>query len=167
MLSTPGGSRLLQRWIPFRLPGQAPAKPSTSTCTIEGGSRFGKKKAFPIRSLHWGVTQSRRARESSQSEVSGTTDFSVVKDVDAVSPDLFQAAALGDKIEKVEIALTRGSTRIVYEFRDVYVTSVRPGGGSGQGATLVEEVSFSFGSVSYNPEQPAQQAVWPERWTPG
>lgn len=76
----------------------------------------------------------------------------MVKRVDEVSPDLFQAAAQGDPIAKLEIVLAKGSSKAVYRFTDVFVTSVRPGGSASSGDEPREEVSFSgiFESSSHS-----------------
>jgi type VI protein secretion system component Hcp len=147
LLAAPSATPMLQRWFGFRLPtpAQQSSTKSTATCSLEGGTKFAKKATFAIESFHWSQVPSRKTEESESTPRTG--DFSVVKRMDAVSPDLFQAAAQGHKIDKVEVVIAKGSTKIVYEFRNVYVSAVRPGGGGGEAP--LEEVSFSFESVTY------------------
>lgn len=140
MLSVPGGTQMLQRWFAgWRLPVPAGAAAKfTATCSLEGGG-FVKGTTFPIEAFHWGV------------QTGGTTsakDVSVVRRTDDLSAKLFKAAVEGMRIDKVTIVMVKGSTTSTYVFHDVYVAAVRPGGTAG-GAPPLEDVLFSFGSVSY------------------
>ena len=122
---------MLQRWGPwgYFAPTRATPTAFTASCTIEGGQRFREKKSFPIESFHWEVLQTRRPR-----------------------PAEAEKRARGDPIAKLEIVLANGSSKAVYRFTDVFVTSVRPGGSASSGDEPREEVSFSgiFESSSHS-----------------
>jgi type VI protein secretion system component Hcp len=155
MLSMPGGERLLQRWFWFRYPGQAPPRSSgfSAVLTIEDGGARDDKKSFPVLSFYWGIQQQQRAWENKETGEKArplTQEFSVVKRVDALSAALFQAAAQGDKLDKVVVVLEKGGEAYAtYTFGNVYVSSIRPSGGSG-GEHPLADVSFNFESVSYD-----------------
>jgi type VI secretion system secreted protein Hcp len=105
-------------------------------------------KSIKILSFHWGVQQTRRAWENNPSGTGVVHDFSIVKAVDKTSPDLFSKCAMGDSIATVQVDLTRSDGRVVtkyaeYVFKEVFIYSVRPGGGGGSDVPL-EEVGFNF-----------------------
>jgi type VI secretion system Hcp family effector len=121
---------------------------------IDGSSQI-KDKWIDVLSFHWGVVQTRKAWENNPSGTGMVQDFSVVKRIDPASPDLFTKCAFGDKISKVEVSLQHASGKeppkeyAKYEFDEVYVSGVRPGGGGGSEFPL-EEVSFNFAKCSYS-----------------
>ncbi len=141
---------MLQRWFGgFRVPTPARA-PFTATCTVEGGLRFSKKRSFEVLLFQWGVapTQQPRPKEAGKSWNPGVSDFSVVKRLDDASPELSQAVTSGERIGKVEVIVTNGSTTSVYRFGTVLAIGYRAGGGGGDEHPL-EEVTFEFQSFSH------------------
>jgi type VI secretion system secreted protein Hcp len=104
-------------------------------------------------SFHWGVAQPQGARSSGSASISSAKDFSIVKEVDQTSPALFLRCANGKGFDKVQLDMTKAEGRVVtkyaeYVFKEVYISSVRPGGGGGSDVPL-EEVSFTFKEGSF------------------
>jgi Type VI secretion system effector, Hcp len=130
-LSAPKGERVLQRWFGLaHLYARASAKTSRS-CTVEWSGARGKK-TFPIEAFQWaGRRHSAGGGEPRELEKEQLQDFSIVKPLDAVATELMLAATSGTTIAKVEIAYTKGSTRVVHRCRDVLVSSFQPGGEHG------------------------------------
>ena len=138
-LSAPNGGGVLQRWFGLaHFYARASAKTSTS-CTVEWSGARGKK-TFPIEAFQWaGRRHSAGGGEPREHEKEQLQDFSIVKPLDAVATELMLAATSGTTIANVEVAYTKGSTRVVHRFRDVLVSSVQSGGAHGDtpSATIV------------------------------
>src|SRR5262249_40538599 len=83
---------------------------------------------------------------------------SIMKSTDTSSPVLFQKCCDGSVIATATVTLQRqvaGSATpyLVYNFQNVYVTSIQWSGSGGAGDAPMESVSFTFevGSVDYTP----------------
>jgi type VI secretion system secreted protein Hcp len=82
-------------------------------------------------------------------------DLSVVKQLDASSPDLARHCAEGTHIPRVTLRAcsdeTCAQTYFQYELEDVVVSAYQPGGAAeGGGCLPVEELRFNFGKVKLN-----------------
>ena len=88
------------------------------------------------------------------------SDFSVMKSTDSSSPVLFQKCCDGSVIPKAVVTLQRqvsgqATPYLVYQFENVYVTSIQWSGSGGAGDAPMESVSFCFetGEVDYTPQK--------------
>ena len=81
-------------------------------------------------------------------------DFSLVKLLDKSSPKLSLFCCTGDRIGdvKVELCKTDGEKEpfMVYDFRDVIITAIRPGGSAeGSDPLPTEEVALNYGKIEW------------------
>jgi type VI secretion system secreted protein Hcp len=80
-------------------------------------------------------------------------DFSVVKRFDSASTKLYEACCTGKHFPTVKVEFCRadGTSKMKYmeiKMSQVMVSSVRPGGTSGDDVPL-EEVAFNFGKIEW------------------
>jgi type VI secretion system secreted protein Hcp len=115
-----------------------------------------------IMSFSWGASNSSSVGTGTGVSVGKVTvsDFSVMKSTDSASPVLFQKCCDGSVIATGVITLQRqvqGSATpyLVYNFTNVYVTSIQWSGSGGAGDAPMESVSFCFevGTVDYTPQK--------------
>ena len=85
-------------------------------------------------------------------------DFGIMKSTDIASPVLFQKCCDGSVIPTGVVTLQRqvqaaATPYLVYNFQNVYVTSIQWSGSGGAGDAPMESVSFCFevGTVDYTP----------------
>jgi type VI secretion system secreted protein Hcp len=111
-----------------------------------------------IMSFSWGASNSSSVGTGTGVSVGkvSVSDFSVMKSTDSASPVLFQKCCDGSVIATAVVTLQRqvaGSATpyLVYNFENVYVTSVQWSGSGGAGDAPMESVSFTFetGTVDY------------------
>jgi type VI secretion system secreted protein Hcp len=87
------------------------------------------------------------------------SEFTLTKNTDASSPNLFQGCCSGVHYKKATIALRKaGGTALVYlqyDFTEVFISSVYWSGSAGSGDTPNESVSLAYGSinVTYTPQK--------------
>ena len=113
-----------------------------------------------IMSFSWGASNSTSVGTgtgASTGKVS-VSDFSIMKTTDSSSPPLFQKCCDGTVIATGVVTLQRQTNQgaqayLVYNFTNVYVTSVQWSGSGGSGDSPMESVSFCFekGTVDYTP----------------
>lgn len=124
---------------------------------IPGESTDSKHKDWiEILSFHWGVTQLGTARRSEAgaagSERVTHNDFSFVHHLDKASAKLFLACCDGTHIKNIVVELCRATgdkTKYMdYKLYDNIITSVGPGGASGDaGSVPLEEVKINYGKI--------------------
>ena len=113
-----------------------------------------------IMSFSWGssnATSVGTGTGASTGKVS-ISDFSIMKSTDSASPNLFQKSCDGTVIGSGVVTLQRQTNAgavpyLVYNFTNVYVTSIQWSGSGGSGDAPMESVSFCFeqGTVDYTP----------------
>jgi type VI secretion system secreted protein Hcp len=88
------------------------------------------------------------------------SDFSIMKSTDSSSPPLFQKCCDGSVIATGVVTLQKQTgaggpiAYLVYNFTNVYVTSIQWSGSGGAGDTPMESVSFTFevATADYTPQ---------------
>jgi type VI secretion system secreted protein Hcp len=115
-----------------------------------------------LMSFSWGASNSSSVGTGTGASVGkvSVSDFSIMKSSDSASPILFQKCCDGSVIATGVVTLQRqvqGSATpyLVYNFTNVYVTSVQWSGSGGSGDAPMESVSFCFevGTVDYTPQK--------------
>jgi type VI secretion system secreted protein Hcp len=113
-----------------------------------------------IMSFSWGASNSSSVGTGTGVSVGkvSVSDFSIMKSTDSVSPVLFQKCADGSVFATGVVTLQRqvkgtSTPYLVYNFTNVYVTSIQWSGSGGAGDAPMESVSFTFetGAVDYTP----------------
>ena len=128
---------------------------------IQGESqKDNHKQEIDLMSFSWGASNSSSVGTgtgASTGKVS-VSDFSIMKSTDSSSPPLFQKCCDGTVIATGVVTLQRQTNQgaqayLVYNFTNVYVTSVQWSGSGGSGDSPMESVSFCFekGTVDYTP----------------
>jgi type VI secretion system secreted protein Hcp len=115
-----------------------------------------------IMSFSWGASNSTSVGTgtgASTGKVS-VSDFSIMKSTDSSSPPLFQKCCDGSVIATGVVTLQRqvsgnATPYLVYNFTNVYVTSVQWSGSGGSGDSPSESCTFCFevGTVDYTPQK--------------
>jgi type VI secretion system secreted protein Hcp len=113
-----------------------------------------------IMSFSWGASNSSSVGTGtgvSTGKVS-VSDFSIMKSTDISSATLFTKCCDGSVISTGVVTLQRqvgakATPYLIYEFSNVYVTSIQWSGSGGAGDAPMESVSFTFevGKVHYTP----------------
>jgi type VI protein secretion system component Hcp len=155
-LSTPAGSRVLQRWWGRRPPAPGGERATyTVTCTLEGGLSFKKKKSFRVLSYQWGswaegTLPKPKPKEKEEVKEPKPTfrDIRVTKEQDDLTAILVDAAATGQTIPKMELRTTGGPSVLVYTFTNVLVSSFRLTESVADDKPR-EEVGFAFEDVTF------------------
>lgn len=154
-LSTPAGTRVLQRWWGVRPPAPAGERVRyTVTCTLEGGSAFPKKKSFNVLSYHWGTEagdafkQKPKEKEAVKERKPMPRDVFVMKEQDGLTATLMNAVATGQHVDKVQLLTTGGSKSLIITLSDVLLTSFQPTG-SYRSDKLFEEIGFTFEDATF------------------
>jgi type VI secretion system secreted protein Hcp len=115
-----------------------------------------------IMSFSWGATNSSSVGTGTGVSTGKATvsDFSIMKTSDSSSPVLFQKCCDGSVIPTGVVTLQRqvqaaATPYLVYNFQNVYVTSIQWSGSGGAGDSPMESVSFCFevGAVDYSPQK--------------
>lgn len=113
-----------------------------------------------IMSFSWGGSNSSSVGTGTGVSVGkvSVSDFSIMKSTDSASPVLFQKCCDGSVIATGVVTLQRqvqgsATAYLVYNFTNVYVTSIQWSGSGGAGDAPMESVSFCFevGTVDYTP----------------
>ena len=113
-----------------------------------------------VMSFSWGASNSSSVGTGTGASVGKATvsDFSIMKSTDSSSPVLFQKCCDGSVIPTGVVTLQRqaggeATPYLVYNFTNVYVTSIQWSGSGGAGDAPMESVSFCFevGTVDYTP----------------
>ena len=128
---------------------------------IQGESqKDNHKQEIDLMSFSWGASNSSSVGTgtgASTGKVS-VSDFSIMKSTDSSSPPLFQKCCDGTVIATGVVTLQRQTNQgaqayLVYNFTNVYVTSIQWSGSGGSGDSPMESVSFCFekGTVDYTP----------------
>jgi type VI secretion system secreted protein Hcp len=113
------------------------------------------KDEIDVESWSWGAQSGTASRGGGAGKVS-VQDFSFVHKVDKASPELFLKTANGEHIKDALLTVRKAGDKPIeylkYKFSDILVSSVRPGGSSGDQIPL-EQVSFNFRmiEVEYQP----------------
>jgi type VI secretion system secreted protein Hcp len=119
------------------------------------------KGDIDLMSFSWGASNSSAVGTGTGVSTGKVTvsDFSIVKSTDSSSPVLFQKCCDGSVITTGVVTLQRqiqGSATpyLVYNFTNVFVTSIQWSGSGGAGDFPMESVSFCFevGTVDYSPQ---------------
>jgi len=117
-------------------------------------------KEIDIMSFSWGASNSSSVGTGTGVSVGkvSVSDFSIMKSTDVSSPVLFQKCCDGSVIPTAVVTLQRqvqatATPYLVYNFGNVYVTSIQWSGSGGAGDAPMESVSFTFetGTVDYTP----------------
>jgi type VI secretion system secreted protein Hcp len=119
-------------------------------------------KWIPLYSFSFGATNPGEPGSDAPGSGSGRVEissFSVMKDYDNSSPDLFLACCLGDHFESGTVVLRKaggGQNEFLrFDFQEVYIYSVQQSGSSASGSDKpTENVIFTFESVkiTYTPQ---------------
>jgi type VI secretion system secreted protein Hcp len=113
-----------------------------------------------LMSFSWGASNSSSVGTGTGASTGkvNVSDFSIMKSTDSASPNLFQKCCDGTVIATGVVTLQRQTNAgavpyLVYNFTNVYVTSVQWSGSGGSGDSPMESVSFCFeqGTVDYTP----------------
>jgi type VI secretion system secreted protein Hcp len=121
-----------------------------------------------LMSFSWGASNSSSVGTGTGASVGKVTvsDFSVSKTTDSASPVLFQKCCDGSVIPTGVVTLQRqvqgtATPYLVYNFTNIYVTSLQWSGQGGAGDAPMESVSFCFevGTVDYTAEKDDGSAV--------
>jgi type VI secretion system secreted protein Hcp len=120
----------------------------TLTLKTNAGDVIGES---PILSFSWGISNPITVGGSGGGAGAGKanlTDFSLMKRINPLSTDLFQAAATGTHFQKAVVSVPIGGVMspfaVEYELSQVFVTSVQQSGG---GSGTSESVSLAFGAL--------------------
>ncbi len=114
-----------------------------------------------LMSFSWGASNSSSVGTGTGASVGkvSVSDFSIMKSTDSSSPVLFQKCCDGSVIATGVVTLQRqvqgnATPYLVYNFTNVYVTSIQWSGSGGSGDAPMESVSFCFevGTVDYTPQ---------------
>ncbi len=108
-------------------------------------------------SFSWGMENNIKAWSPSPAGTARVHDFSVTKLVDSSSPTLYVMCVRGTKIGNLMLSLYQASGSdtpsefALYSFIDCYITSVSPGGASGDGDANypVETLTFNFDNAAF------------------
>jgi type VI secretion system secreted protein Hcp len=129
---------------------------------IQGESMDSKHKdEIEVHSFSWGATQTGTSEYGSGGGAgrSQVHDFNFVHKIDKASPLLFQKLVQGEHIAKADFFVRKAGGEqleyLKYKFKDVLVSSIRPGGMSnGSDEIPLEEVSLNFAEVEveYQPQ---------------
>jgi type VI secretion system secreted protein Hcp len=113
-----------------------------------------------VMSFSWGASNSSSVGTgtgASTGKVS-VSDFSIMKSTDSSSPNLLQKCCDGTVIATGVVTLQRQTNQgaaayLVYNFTNLYGTSIQWSGSGGSGDSPMESVSFCFeqGTVDYTP----------------
>lgn len=123
--------------------------------------KTGHDGEIDIMSFSWGASNSTSVGTGTGASTGkvNISDFSIMKTTDSSSPNLFQKCCDGSVIATGVVTLQRqvqGSATpyLVYNFTNVYVTSIQWSGSGGAGDSPMESVSFCFeqGTVDYTPQ---------------
>jgi type VI secretion system secreted protein Hcp len=113
-----------------------------------------------IMSFSWGASNSSSVGTGTGVSVGkvAVSDFSVMKSTDSASPVLFQHTCDGTVFATGVVTLQRqvsgtATPYLVYNFTNVYATSIQWSGSGGAGDAPMESVSFTFetATVDYTP----------------
>ena len=113
-----------------------------------------------LMSFSWGASNSSSVGTGTGVSVGkvAVSDFSIMKATDSSSPVLFQKCCDGSVMATGVVTLQRqvqgtATPYLVYNFTNVYVTSIQWSGSGGAGDAPMESVSFCFevGTVDYTP----------------
>src|SRR5437868_3564442 len=113
-----------------------------------------------LMSFSWGASNSSSVGTGTGVSVGkvSVSDFSIMKSTDASSPTLFQKCCDGSVIPTAVVTLQRqvqgdATPYLVYNFTNVYVTSLQWSGSGGAGDAPMESVSFcaEVATVDYTP----------------
>lgn len=125
--------------------------------TIKGESiREGHKDEIEIYSFSFGAANHATIDGGTHGSASGkgsVTEFNITKTTDSTSPILFQACMKGDHFPKAKVTLNKsgGDSAVpflIYEFEEVYITSLNWSGAGGGDDRPMEGLSFAFGQVT-------------------
>ena len=118
------------------------------------------KGEIDLMSFSWGASNSSAVGTGTGVSTGKVTvsDFSIMKTTDSSSAVLFQKCCDGSVIATGVVTLQRqiqgtATPYLVYNFTNVFVTSIQWSGSGGAGDTPMESVSFCFekGTVDYTP----------------
>ena len=126
---------------------------------IQGESqKDNHKQEIDLMSFSWGASNSSSVGTGTGVSVGkvAVSDFSIMKATDSSSPVLFQKCCDGSVMTTGVVTLQRqvqgtATPYLVYNFTNVYVTSVQWSGSGGSGDAPMESVAFCFevGQVDY------------------
>ena len=114
-----------------------------------------------LMSFSWGASNSSSVGTGTGVSVGkvSVSDFSIMKSTDSSSPPLFQKCCDGTVIATGVVTLQRQTNQgaqayLVYNFQNVYVTSVQWSGSGAAGDAPAESLTFCFevGTVDYTPQ---------------
>jgi len=115
-----------------------------------------------LMSFSWGASNSSAVGTGTGVSTGKVTvsDFSIMKSTDSSSPVLFQKCCDGSVIATGVVTLQRqiqatATPYLVYNFTNVFVTSIQWSGSGGAGDAPMESVSFCFevGTVDYTAQK--------------
>jgi type VI secretion system secreted protein Hcp len=99
------------------------------------------------------------------------SDFSIMKQTDSASANLFLACCNGGHYDQATVVLRRaggsgdatGTVYLQYDFYEVFVDNIQWSGSSGGSDLPTESISFSFGAVqvTYTPQQSGGEGASP------
>jgi type VI secretion system secreted protein Hcp len=130
---------------------------------ITGESQKAKHTGeIDLMSFSWGASNSSSVGTGTGVSTGkvNVSDFSIMKATDSSSPVLFQKCCDGSVIATGVVTLQRqiqatATPYLVYNFQNVFVTSIQWSGSGGAGDAPMESVSFCFevGTVDYSPQK--------------
>jgi type VI secretion system secreted protein Hcp len=119
------------------------------------------KGEIDLMSFSWGASNSSSVGTGTGSSSGKVTvsDFSIMKTTDSSSAPLFQKCCDGTTFATAAVTLQRQTNSgavayLVYNFTNVYVTSIQWSGSGGSGDTPMESASFAFETctIDYTPQ---------------
>ncbi len=128
-----------------------------SPTDIQGPSQL-VPGGIDVLSFSWHMENNIKAWAPSPSGTARVNDFSITKLVDTSSPSLYSMCVKGLKLDSLVLSLYQASGSdtpsefATYTFLDCYITSVSPGGASGDsdGNYPTETVTFNFDNAMYS-----------------
>jgi len=119
---------------------------------IDGGSVSHKHKGeIELLSFSWGLTNSTASGGGGGGAGRPTvSDFSIIKQMDETSPQLFEKCCQGEHISDVLITLVnkeKGQEFYKIKLSDCIISSYQTSGGNSGGVVPMESVSFNFSNV--------------------
>ncbi len=117
--------------------------------------RKGHEGDIEIMSFSFGASNPATISGGTKGSAAGkgtVSSFNISKVADTASPILFQACMKGDHFPKATVTLNKSGgdahlPYLIFEFEEVYISSVQWSGASGGDDRPMESISFDFGSV--------------------
>jgi type VI secretion system secreted protein Hcp len=128
----------------------------------------GFEKSIEIMSFSWGASNPVNVAGGGMgSGKVSVSDFNIMKKTDIASNTLFSKCCDGSHFEKATVSFRKAGGEqvvyLVYEFEQVFVSSIQWSGSSGGDDVPTESASFAFKkvTVTYHPQEAAGSGAGP------